>query len=120
MEKNKIYIPINIQTETMIFQVYGMSELFKTLAFTAITSVIWIILFIIKHSSIQLAFEIMCSMAVGVFIFVKDTTNQCIVDYIRYMIKFATTQRSYRYNNHIEDEEAYIIKKYKDSLTVEQ
>ena len=75
---------------------------------------------IIKHSSIQLAFEIMCSMAVGVFIFVKDTTNQCIVDYIRYMIKFATTQRSYRYNNHIEDEEAYIIKKYKDSLTVEQ
>ena len=115
-----IYIPINIQTETMIFQGYGMSELFKTLAFTAITSVIWIILFIIKHSSIQLAFEIMCSMAVGVFIFVKDTTNQCIVDYIRYMIKFATTQRSYRYNNHIEDEEAYIIKEYKDSLTVEQ
>ena len=57
MEKNKIYIPINIQTETMIFQGYGMSELFKTLAFTAITSVIWIILFIIKHSSIQLAFE---------------------------------------------------------------
>ena len=56
MEKNKIYIPINIQTETMIFQGYGMSELFKTLAFTAITSVIWIILFIIKHSSIQLAF----------------------------------------------------------------
>ena len=53
-------------------------------------------------------------------IFVKDTTNQCIVDYIRYMIKFATTQRSYRYNNHIEDEEAYIIKEYKDSLTVEQ
>ena len=46
MEKNKIYIPINIQTETMIFQGYGMSELFKTLAFTAITSVIWIILFI--------------------------------------------------------------------------
>lgn len=43
MEKNKIYIPINIQTETMIFQGYGMSELFKTLAFTAITSVIWII-----------------------------------------------------------------------------
>lgn len=38
----------------------------------------------------------------------------------RYMIKFATTQRSYRYNNHIEDEEAYIIKEYKDSLTVEQ
>ena len=111
MEKNKIYIPINIQTETMIFQGYGMSELFKTLAFTAITSVIWIILFIIKHSSIQLAFEIMCSMAVGVVIF---------VDYIRYMIKFATTQRSYRYNNHIEDEEAYIIKEYKDSLTVEQ
>lgn len=37
MEKNKIYIPINIQTETMIFQGYGMSELFKTLAFTAIT-----------------------------------------------------------------------------------
>ena len=36
------------------------------------------------------------------------------------MIKFATTQRSYRYNNQIEDEEAYIIKKYKDSLTVEQ
>ena len=36
------------------------------------------------------------------------------------MIKFATTQRSYRYNNHIEDEEAYIIKEYKDSLTVEQ
>lgn len=31
MEKNKIYIPINIQTETMIFQGYGMSELFKTL-----------------------------------------------------------------------------------------
>ena len=62
----------------------------------------------------------MCSMAVGVFIFVKDTTNQCIVDYIRYMIKFSTTQRSYRYNNHIEDEEAYIIKEYKDSLTVEQ
>ena len=29
MEKNKIYIPINIQTETMIFQGYGMSEFFS-------------------------------------------------------------------------------------------
>ena len=29
MEKNKIYIPINIQTETMIFQGYGMSDCLK-------------------------------------------------------------------------------------------
>ena len=53
MEKNKIYIPINIQTETMIFQGYGMSELFKTLAFTAITSVIWIILFITQLDTVS-------------------------------------------------------------------
>ena len=42
MEKNKIYIPVNIQTEQMIFQGYGMKELGKTLTFAAVLCVFWL------------------------------------------------------------------------------
>lgn len=80
---------------------------------------VWGILFLIKHSTTGLMFEILTSLAVGVFIFVKDNTNQNVVDYISYILKFAVSQRVYKYDNRIEDEEEYIIKEYMDSLAKE-
>lgn len=120
MEKNKIYIPVNIQTEQMIFQGYGMKELGKTLVFSAALCILWGIVYLFVRSTIQLLFEAIVSVAVGVLIFVKDNTNQCVVDYIKYMLRFSCTQRIYKYDNEIDREENYIVRNYQESIRVEQ
>lgn len=120
MEKNKIYIPVNIQTEQMIFQGYGMKELGKTLMFAAVLCIFWCILYVFMHSTIQLLFEAIVSVAVGVVIFVKDNTNQCVVDYIKYMLRFAFSQRIYKYDNEIEKEEDYLVRHYQEVVGSEQ
>lgn len=119
-EKNKIYIPTNIQTETIIFQGYGMKELCKTLVFSLILCALWGIIYLFTHSAIQFLFEAMASVAAGVFVFVKDTTNQSMVDYIKYIIKFACTQRIYKYDNAIEKEENYLVRKYQENAVSEK
>lgn len=119
MDNNKIYIPTNIQTETIIFQGYSTKELGKTLIFSAFLCIIWGIVYLFTNSTVQLMFEVMASIVAGVYIFVKDTTNQCIVDYIKYIIKYSCTQRIYKYNNEIEKEEAYLVRKYQDNVISE-
>ncbi|MCI9086860.1 MAG: hypothetical protein HFE51_10680 [Clostridia bacterium] len=119
MEKNKIYIPVNIQTEQMIFQGYGMKELGKTLTFAAVLCVFWGVLYLFTHSTIQFLFEAIVSVAIGVVIFVKDNTNQCVVDYIKYMLRFACSQRIYKYDNEIEREEQYIVREYQEIIRSE-
>lgn len=120
MEKNKIYIPTNIQTEQIIFQGYGIKELGKTLIFSLIMCAGWGILYLFVKSTMQFIFEAMVTIVIGVFIFVKDTTNQSVVDYIKYMIKYAATQRIYRYNNKIEEEEYHLAKRHKEPVVSEQ
>lgn len=120
MGNNKIYIPVNIQTEQMIFQGYGMKELGKTLVFAAIWCFIWGIVYLFVHSTIQFLFETIVSISVGVLIFVKDNTNQCVVDYIKYMLRFSCTQRIYKYDNEIDREENYIVRNYQEGIRVEQ
>lgn len=119
-ENNKIYIPTNIQTEQMIFQGFGTKELFKSIGFTLVMSVIWFIVYLFTKNSMYLVFEILISAVVGVFLYVKDPTNQNVVNYMNYMLNFATSQRKYRYNNRIEEEERYIVRKYKETVVSEQ
>ena len=119
MEQNKIYIPVNIQTEQMIFQGYGMKDLGKTLTFSFVLCIFWGIIYLFVHSTIQLLFEAIVSVAIGVLIFVKDNTNQCVVDYIKYMLRFACTQRRYKYDNEIEREENSLVRSYQKSVRIE-
>ena len=119
MEQNKIYIPINIQTEQMIFQGYGMKDLVKTLTFAFVFCIFWGIVYLFVHSTIQLLFEAVVSVTIGVLIFVRDNTNQCVVDYIKYMLRFACTQRRYKYDNEIEREENSIVRSYQKSVRIE-
>lgn len=121
MEENKkmIYIPTNIQTETIIFPGYGVKELWKTLIFAGMLSILWLVVYLFNRNGLQMIFEIMISIAVGVFIYTKDSTNQNVVDYVSYMVEYAAGQKVYIYDNKIEEEEEYIVRKYKEAAVPE-
>ncbi len=113
---NKIYIPVNIQTNRMIFTGYGINELYKSFIFFLCLCLIWGVVFLFAKSTTQLIFELMVSIVISVVVFVRDVTNQCMVDYIKYILRFSCSNRKYKYDNNIESEEDYIVRKYKENI----
>lgn len=109
-EKKKIYIPTNVTTRTVLFEGYGMSELGKTLIFTAIGAVLAFAYYAVRHGLGGTVMIILIASAIGVFLTVKDRTNQSVIDYIQQMIAFAKSQKRYVYNNKIREEVHNAIK----------
>ena len=96
-EKETLYIPLGLKTRTEIFEGFGKEELFKSIIFTLISAAIDALIYSITRKPAFCVVFILSSIATSVMIFTKDKSNISVVDQVKFMIRFAKSQKVYRY-----------------------
>ena len=96
-KKHSLYIPQGLKTRVEIFDGYGKEELFKTIIVTIIAGVIDALLYLIFKNTVMSVVLILVAIAGSVMMLTKDTTNISVVDQVSFMIKFAKSQKKYKY-----------------------
>ncbi|MEA3423120.1 MAG: hypothetical protein U9Q80_04960 [Bacillota bacterium] len=97
MEKQSLYIPQGLKTRVEIFEGYGKEELFKTIIATVIAGVFDILLYLIFKNTVASMVFILVAISGSVMMLTKDKNNISVVDQVGFMIKFAKSQKVYRY-----------------------
>lgn len=93
----KLYIPSNVKTRLEFFKGYGVKELIITIIVVIALFPISFIVYKIKGSYlIPIVIEFV-GIAGTIIAVTKDDNNLCVVDLIRFMFKFANTQKEYKY-----------------------
>lgn len=95
--KENLYIPLGLKIKTEIFDGFGKEELFKAILTTLVAGVIDVIVYMLTKSTAFYVVFILSSIAGSVMMFTKDKTNISVVDQLKFMIKFAKSQKKYRY-----------------------
>lgn len=113
-DEEKIYIPSNVKAESYFFDGFGTAELIKAIITTLVVSVIWLIVYIINKNLPFLILAEMVTIAACVMIYMKDQTNQSVVDYAKNMIVFSKSKKIYLFNNEqsVREFEKELIKTY--------
>jgi hypothetical protein len=96
-KKQSLHIPQGLKTRVEIFDGYGKEELFKTIIVTIIAGVIDALLYLIFKNTVTNVVFILVAIAGSVMMLTKDTTNISVVDQVGFMIKFAKSQKKYKY-----------------------
>lgn len=96
-EKETLYIPLGLKTRTEIFDGFGKEELFKSVIVALIAGAIDAAVYFIMRSTTFCVAFILSSIAGSVMMLTKDTTNISVVDQIKFMVRFAKSQKVYRY-----------------------
>jgi len=92
-----LYIPLGLKTKTEIFEGFGKEELVKSIIVTLVAGVIDTIIYILTKNTTFAVVFILCSISAAVMMFTKDITNISAYDQMKFMIKFAKSQKVYRY-----------------------
>ncbi|GKX31383.1 hypothetical protein SH1V18_38630 [Vallitalea longa] len=92
-----LYIPLGLKTRTELFEGFGKSELVKSIIVTLIAGGIDTIIYMITNNTTFTVVFILCSISGAVMMFTKDITNISAYDQIRFMIRFARSQKVYNY-----------------------
>lgn len=96
-KKQSLYIPQGLKTRVEIFDGYGKEELFKTIIVTVIAGIFDAFMyFIFRNTVISMVF-ILVVISGSVMMLTKDKNNISVVDQVGFMIKFARSQKVYRY-----------------------
>lgn len=102
MEKNTLYIPVNIRREKEIVDGFGKNELVKT-AITILIGVVFGIIFsAFKSQSFFLMISPFFAGMIGIALFKKNViTNKSFVDFFIDYVRFIKSKKSYsyKYNN---------------------
>ena len=96
-QKQTLYIPQGLKTRVEIFDGYGKEELFKTIIVTMISGVIDALLFLIFRNVVISVVFILVMISGCVMILTKDKSNISVVDQVTFMVKFARSQKVYKY-----------------------
>ncbi|SKC80042.1 hypothetical protein [Maledivibacter halophilus] len=98
MKQNQsLYIPLGLKTRTELFEGFGKEELIKSAIVTLIAGGIDTIIYILtKNTTFSVVF-ILCSISAAVMMFTKDITNISAYDQMKFMIRFAKSQKVYKY-----------------------
>lgn len=96
-EKETLYIPLGLKTRIEIFDGFGKEELFKSIIVSLIAGVIDAAIYFITRNTTFCVVFILSSIAGSVMILTKDKTNISVVDQIKFMVRFAKSQKVYRY-----------------------
>lgn len=95
--KHTLYIPQGLKTRVEIFDGYGKEELFKSIIVTIFAGIIDILLYLIFKNTVMSVVFILVTIAGSVLMLTKDTTNISVVDQLGFLIKFARSQKKYKY-----------------------
>lgn len=96
-EKETLYIPLGLKTKTEIFDGFGKEELFQAILSTVAAGAIDTIIYMITKSTAFCVVFILSSIAGSVMMLTKDKTNISVIDQLKFMIRFAKSQKKYRY-----------------------
>lgn len=96
-KKQSLYIPQGLKTRVEIFDGYAKEELFKTIIVTLIAGVIDALLYLIFKNTVTSVVSMLVIIAGSVLMLTKDKTNISVVDQVGFMIKFAKSQKIYKY-----------------------
>jgi hypothetical protein len=96
-KKQSLYIPQGLKTRVEIFDGYGKEELFKTIIVTVVAGIFDILLyFIFRSTAISMVF-ILVAISGSVMMLTKDKNNISVVDQVGFMVRFARSQKVYKY-----------------------
>ena len=96
-EKETLYIPQGLKTRSELFDGYGKEELFKTIIVAIIVGIIDILIYLFtKNTAICVVF-FLSSIAGAIMMLTKDITNISVIDQVKFMIRFARSQKVYKY-----------------------
>ena len=95
--KKKVKIPKQIRLKTELFIGFGMEELIKTLIVGAIAGVISYIFYRITGKTIIATLITIGTIVISVISLIKGNNNFSMVDTIKNIIKFETSQKKYKY-----------------------
>ena len=96
-EKETLYIPLGLKTKTEIFDGFGKEELFKAIISTLIAAAIDVVIYLIFRNVVVTIVFILSAMAGSVMMLTRDMSNLSVVDQIKFMIRFAKSQKKYKY-----------------------
>lgn len=96
-KKQSLYIPQGLKTRVEIFDGYGKEELFKTILVTIIASIVDILMYLVFRNTVISMVFILVAISGSVMMLTKDKNNISVVDQVGFMIKFAKSQKFYRY-----------------------
>lgn len=96
-EKETLYIPLGLKTKTEIFDGFGKEELFQAILATLLAGAIDVIVYMLTKSTAFCVVFILSSITGSVMMLTKDKTNISVVDQLKFMIKFAKSQKKYQY-----------------------
>ena len=92
-----LYIPQGLKTRVEIFDGYGKEELFKTILVTIAASVLDAVFFFISRNVVVSAAMMLVAISGSVMMLTKDKTNISVVDQVGYKVRFARSQKVYKY-----------------------
>ncbi len=95
--KQRLYIPQGLKNRVEIFDGYGKEELMKTIIVTLAAGGIDALLFLLFKNVVTSVVFMLISIAGSVMMLTKDKNNISVVDQVGFMIRFAKSQKVYKY-----------------------
>ena len=96
-KKQSLYIPQGLKTKVEIFDGYGKEELFKTIIATIVAGIFDILMYLIFRNTVISMVFILVAISGSVMMLTKDKNNISVVDQVGFMVKFARSQKIYKY-----------------------
>lgn len=97
MNKSSLYIPQGLKTRVEIFNGYGKEELHKTILVTIIAAIVDGLCFLVFRNTVVSVVFMLVAIAGSVMMLTKDHLNVSVVDQVGFMIKFARSQKKFKY-----------------------
>jgi len=95
--RQTLYIPQGLKTRVEIFDGFGKEELVKTILVTLVAGGIDALLFLIFRNVVTSVVFMLISISGSVMMLTKDKTNVSVVDQVGFMVRFARSQKVYKY-----------------------
>ena len=95
--KQSLYIPQGLKTRVEIFDGFGKEELFKTIVVTLVAGGIDALLFLTFRNVVTSVVFMLIAISGSVMMLTKDKTNISVVDQVGFMVRFARSQKVYKY-----------------------
>ncbi len=95
--KQTLYIPQGLKTRVEIFDGFGKEELLKTIVVTLVAGGIDALLFLIFRNVVTSVVFMLIAISGSVMMLTKDKINISVVDQVGFMVRFARSQKVYKY-----------------------
>lgn len=93
----KLYIPSNVKTRLEFFKGFGVKELIISVVVAVALLPFCFLIYKVKNDYLIPVLIEFIGVAITVICNVKDENNLCVIEQVKYMIKFAKMQKKYDY-----------------------